>query len=87
MKFEKDEFYLIRWHDAAEQDGPDVAEFGAVMETLGWIVKSNRHGVRLANERYVPPGTGTLEYRGITDIPRKIILNATHFSLEGEPNG
>ena len=80
MKFTAGNFYVVRWLDAAEQDDQDSEEFGSVMQTAGWVYKSNRYGVRLGNERY--KDKGDYRYRGITDIPRKIIMDAQEVEVD-----
>lgn len=85
MKFTPGKFYIVKWLDAAAKDDADDKKFGSVVETLGWIVKSNRHGIRIAYERDAAESLEEGEqvgYRGVTDIPRKIIMEAREVDLD-----
>lgn len=78
VKLNPDKLYIILWHDATDVIDPEKQSMGQMVETVGWVVKSHRHGVRIASERNSPddPNDEVQEYRGLADIPRKMIENA-----------
>lgn len=51
----------------------------SVMQTLGWMLKSDSTGVWIASERCLDKGEEC--YRGHTFIPRQLIKSVTPFKL------
>lgn len=51
----------------------------SVMQTLGWVIKSDEKGVSIANERCMDAGDEC--YRGHTFIPKQLIKSITPFKL------
>jgi hypothetical protein len=76
-KLETGKLYLINWLDASEQEAASEKRFGAVVQTVGWVVKKSRLGIRLGCERYRSDNDSEEHtYRGITDIPKSLIVEA-----------
>jgi len=83
MKPSLGSIYIIRWHDASfnsdQGDGAEAA-IGILCDSVGFLVASNKNGIRLAMEKDADteaeknPDGG---YRFFMDIPRKMILKMT----------
>lgn len=69
---------LVRWNDATGSltknltEAQDEYHHPQVMETVGWLLRSDRRGVSVVNE--VTLDEGVLTYRGHTFIPRGMVV-------------
>lgn len=80
------QLHVVVWDDA--QTGSiasvsvkdiDTIHRAAVMQTLGWVLRSDEAGISIANERCLDAGDET--YRGHTFIPRSLVKSETPFNL------
>lgn len=69
---------LVRWNDATGSltknltEADDSYHKPEVMQTVGWLLRSDTRGVSICNEVYLDDGVP--HYRGHTFVPRGMVV-------------